>query len=70
MFQARRNSPPWRADKNPGSISRLPASQRKNVEDVNVLMAEDYLLNQIFMQKLCSRMGVRKIDIVDAYFHE
>jgi CheY-like chemotaxis protein len=38
---------------------------RKAIGDINVLVAEDHLLNQAFMQKLLPRMGVKKFKIVD-----
>jgi signal transduction histidine kinase/DNA-binding response OmpR family regulator len=44
---------------------RLPEAQRKRIEEVRILMAEDHLPNQWFMQKLLSRIGVKHCDIVD-----
>ncbi|MEZ0262290.1 MAG: ATP-binding protein [Alphaproteobacteria bacterium] len=46
-------------------ITRLPASERKRVEDISVLVADDHSLNQIFMEKLLNRLGVKKVRFVD-----
>jgi two-component system sensor histidine kinase EvgS len=48
-----------------GQIARLPAEQRKKIEDVHILVAEDHLLNQIFLQKLLPRIGLGHYEIVD-----
>lgn len=39
------------------------SAARKNVAETKVLLAEDHLLNQVFMKKLLGRMGFRHIDI-------
>lgn len=47
------------------TYERQPASQRIKAEDLNILIAEDHLLNQAFMQKLLPRLGLRQYRIVD-----
>jgi PAS domain S-box-containing protein len=44
---------------------RLPPEQRKNAADMDILVAEDHLLNQVFMRKLIPRLGFRSYEIVD-----
>ncbi|MEZ0225640.1 MAG: PAS domain-containing protein [Alphaproteobacteria bacterium] len=44
---------------------RLPADQRKNIADISLLLAEDYQLNQAFMQKFLGRIGIKKFDLAE-----
>lgn len=44
---------------------RLPDEDRKNIKNVNLLVAEDHLLNQILLRKLLPRMGFNHFDIME-----
>ena len=46
-------------------LARLPDDQRRDVRKSKILVADDYNLNQAFIKKLLSRMGVENVDIVD-----
>lgn len=47
------------------SHSFLPENERRPVETVRILLAEDHLLSQAFMKKLFKRLKISDIDIVD-----
>lgn len=42
-----------------------PVKERKPIEDARILLVEDHLLNQSFMQKLFKRKHIRHYDIAD-----
>lgn len=46
-------------------MERLPAAQRKNIANISLLLAEDYQLNQAFMQKFLGRIGIKKFDLAE-----
>ncbi len=49
----------------PALEEKLPPAQRKDAASARLLVVEDYKLNQVFIRKLLTRMGVENIDIVD-----
>ncbi len=46
-------------------MDRLPAADRKAAAACRLLVAEDHLLNQAYLQKLLQQMGFVKVDIVE-----
>jgi PAS domain S-box-containing protein len=46
-------------------VMRLSTDVLKRADEISVLIADDHSLNQVFMRKLLTRMGVARLEFVD-----